>query len=524
MLTIELNEQFKQALKIMESSSDNVFITGKAGTGKSTLLQYFRDHTKKQIVVLAPTGVAAVNIKGQTIHSFFGFKPDITLQKVKMAYPGKIKIYKKLDAIVIDEISMVRADLLDCVDKFLQLNGPNKNQSFGGIQMIFIGDLYQLPPIVTSEEKNIFKNNYKSEYFFDAKVFYKEQKSLFHAKEFTMKFIELEKIYRQKDENFINLLNGIRNNSITQNELIDINKRYFPNYQEKVGDFYVYLTPTNKASQIINEQKLSELKTENFSYEGITDGKFEDKYLPTEKILNFKKGAQIMLLNNDKRGRWVNGTIGKIIDIKKRGKKNFDLIKVKLETGETVEVEPYTWEIFNFYLNERANRIESKTIGSFTQYPMKLAWSVTIHKSQGKTFNKVIIDIGRGTFCHGQMYVALSRCTTLNGIILKKEIAKKHIWMDFRVVKFVTQFQYQISEKNLSLDDKIKIIKQAIVNKNKLNITYLKSNDIKSKRAILPKKIGQMKYLEKSFLGIEAYCFERKENRVFRVDRILELC
>lgn len=514
---IELNPQFKQALEAMEKTSGNVFVTGKAGTGKSTLLEYFRHITKKKIVVLAPTGVAAINVKGQTIHSFFRFKPDITLRKVKRKYgkDDKDNVYKKLGAIVIDEISMVRADLLDCVDKFLRLNGKNKNMPFGGAQMIFIGDLYQLPPVVMSNEKEIFKKEYNSEYFFDAKVF--------NNGEFSMEFIELEKIYRQKDQKFINLLNAIRNNSITEQELDIINARYQPNFQNKPDDFFICLTPTNKASQIINEQKLSELKEKLYDCKGAVMGDFNKGHLPTEVDLRVKAGAQIMLLNNDSAKRWVNGTIGKIVEIKKDPETGLNVIFAKLANGETEGILPHTWEIFNFSLDKNSGLINSEVVGSFTQYPLKLAWSVTIHKSQGKTFDRVVIDIGRGTFTHGQMYVALSRCTALEGIVLKKKITKKNIWMDWRVVKFVTQYQYGISENNLSLEDKVKIIKQAIADKAKLNIVYLKANDIKSKRIIQPKRVGQMEYLNKPFLGMKALCLARGEDRVFRVDRILEM-
>lgn len=511
-MSIEINEQFKQALEVMENSAKNVFITGKAGTGKSTLLDYFRNRTKKKIAVLAPTGVAAVNIKGQTIHSFFKFKPNITPEKA--AKKSSKNIYKKLDAIIIDEISMVRADLLDCVDGFLRINGKKPGAPFGGIQMIFIGDLYQLPPVVVGDERKIFRSQYASEYFFDAKVF--------SAGNFSLEFIELEKIYRQKDAEFIALLNSIRNNSIEEEELEAVNRRYFPDFERNPGDFYIHLTPTNRVSREINEKELKKLPGKAHYYVGEISGKFEEKHLPAEKELSVKISSQIMLLNNDKMKRWVNGTIGKITAIKKDEIGN-DIIAVKLNGGKTVEVSPHTWELFEFFFNERNSQIESRTIGSFTQYPLKLAWSVTIHKSQGKTFDKVIIDIDRGTFAHGQMYVALSRCTTFEGIVLKKKILKKHIWMDWRVVKFATAYQYGISEKNLPTDKKIAMIKDAVKNKNRMEIIYLKSNDIKSKRTILPKKFGKMEYMEKEFLGVIAKCFARNEDRVFRIDRILEM-
>ncbi|HBG81594.1 TPA: AAA family ATPase [candidate division CPR2 bacterium] len=436
---IELNDQFQRAYNLMENSLRNIFITGKAGTGKSTLLNYFRENTKKKVVVLAPTGVAAINVKGQTIHSFFKFKPDITLAKVKKLKEKKnekANLYQKIDTIIIDEISMVRADLLDCVDKFLRLNGKETGKPFGGIQMIFVGDLYQLPPVVTAHEKSIFEGSYKSEYFFDAKVF---EGSLFEE-QFDLDFIELEKIYRQKDNEFINLLSTIRNNTATNTELEALNKRHNPHFKPSFEDYYIYLTTTNKMAAAVNEERLNLLDGKNHQFEGQVTGKFDNKYLPTDIGLKIKMGSQVMLLNNDPAGRWVNGSIGKVVDILE----NFDsedVLKVELSSGRVVNVTPFTWEVFNFEFDDMNNSLVSKTVGSFTQYPLKLAWAITIHKSQGKTFEKIIVDIGWGTFAHGQMYVALSRCTSLDGIVLKKSIQQKHIIMDQRVVDFVTNYR-----------------------------------------------------------------------------------
>lgn len=510
---IEINEQFRKALDLLEYSDKHIFITGRAGTGKSTLLAYARSITKKKMAILAPTGVAAVNINGQTIHSFFGFKPDITLTKVKKISGNRRNIYKNLDTIIIDEISMVRADLLDCVDKFLRLNGKNKTASFGGIQMIFIGDLYQLPPVITAKEKNIFTQQYKSGYFFSAFVF----------QSLEMEFIELEKIYRQKDEKFINLLNCIRNNTATAADLALLNKRLDPNFKPKERDFYVYLTTTNDLSRQINDEHLKKIKGKFFYFEGRIEGEFEEKYLPTDVKLSLKIGAQIMLLNNDSQGRWINGSIGKIVDIIDRKNGGADMISVELENGATVEVTPYDWTIYSYAYNSRLNILETETIGSFSQYPLKLAWSLTIHKSQGKTFPKVIIDIGRGTFAHGQMYVALSRCVSFEGLVLKKEIKKQHIFIDWRVADFVTKYQYKISDRKMSLDRKVEMIKKAIANRGKLEITYLKAKDEKSQRIIAPSVIGEMKYMDKKFLGLKAMDDKKREERVFRVDRILEM-
>lgn len=522
MPSLDLNPEFKQALAIMENTNRNVFVTGRAGTGKSTLLSYFRAHTKKKIVVLAPTGVAALNVNGQTVHSFFGFKPDITLSKVKkLGKEGnkKAEVYKKLDAIVIDEISMVRADLLDCVEKFMRLNGKNPRLPFGGAQMIFIGDLYQLPPVVSSRDREAFAfAQYESPYFFSSKVF--APGALFEAG-LPMDFVELEKVYRQTDDRFISLLNSIRNNSAEERHIKALNERFDASFEAPIGDFYIYLTSTNDAARVVNEQKLTELKEKEHVFTAQINGKFDFGSYPTDERLLIKAGAQVMMLNNDSAGRWVNGTVGRVVNIKKGdwGK----IIEVEMADGEIEEVNPHEWDIFNYQFNKTSGQIETSAVGTFTQYPLRLAWAITIHKSQGKTFNKVIVDVGRGTFAHGQMYVALSRCTSLNGLVLKRKLEKRHIWMDWKVVKFLTRYQYGISNKLCSLENKIEIINRAIKENKPLKIVYLKSNDVKSRREIVPKIIGEQNYKGKTFLGVIAFCLTRQEDRVFRVDRILEI-
>ncbi|HDZ83821.1 MAG TPA: AAA family ATPase, partial [Nitrospirae bacterium] len=311
---IELNDRFRHALQVMDKSDNNVFITGRAGTGKSTLLEYFRDTTKKNIAVLAPTGVAAVNVKGQTVHSFFNFRPDVTPDTAGRIRPKDKDIYKKLDAIVIDEISMVRADILDSVDIFLKRYGKKKGHPFGGIQMIFIGDLYQLPPVVTSREKALFSGHYKSPYFFSARVFDEDLFTKISAS-FDMEFIELEKVYRQQDGKFLNILNNIRNNTVSEEEIKEMNRRYDPGFIEETDDLYIYLTTTNAMAEKINMERLSKLKVDEYSYRGIIDGDFGERNLPTSLDLSLKEGSQVMLLNNDALGRWINGSIGKVAEI-----------------------------------------------------------------------------------------------------------------------------------------------------------------------------------------------------------------
>jgi ATP-dependent DNA helicase PIF1 len=509
---IEINDEFRRALDIIENTGKNIFITGRAGTGKSTLLEYFKRTTKKKVAVLAPTGVAALNVKGQTIHSFCRFKPNITMEGVRrLRFDSERRnIYKKLDAIVIDEISMVRADLLDCVDKFLRLNGRDPEQPFGGTQMVFIGDLYQLPPVVAGGERQAFKSLYPTPYFYSAHVF----------NLLAMEFVELEKVYRQSDKVFIGLLNAIRNRTIDDEGLAALNQRYQPQFEPAAGTFYIYLVTTNALAEQINSQRLDTLKSRGYLFDAVIEGTFGREYLPTAVELQVKVGAQIMMLNNDPAGRWVNGSLGKITDIIHDKDGEF-VILVELAEGETVAVTPFTWEISNLFLEN--GELKSEVVGSFTQYPLVLAWAVTIHKGQGKTFQRVVIDFGRGTFAHGQAYVALSRCTSLEGIVLLKPLLKSHILMDFKVVDFLTRFQYRKANELCSLDTRIEIIRKAIEQNKTLRVVYLKPSDEKSKRVIRPEAIGEMEYQGKTYLGVRAFCMKRQQERTFRLDRMLEI-
>lgn len=498
----------------MEDTNRHVFITGKAGTGKSTLLEYFRQNTRKDVAVLAPTGVAALNVHGQTIHSFFGFKPSITPEKVKKAAGPDSGIYKEFDTIIIDEVSMVRADLLDCVEKFLRLNGPYRKQWFGGVQMIFVGDLYQLPPVVTNAEKEIFTHRYESPYFFSAQVF--------KEKSFAMDFIELEKVYRQTEEDFIELLNSIRNRTCTDDDIEKLNMNCRPDPDPADDGFYITLTSTNDLAAKRNLEMLGSLPDRPFTLSGKTSGEFDRSSLPADETLTLKPGAQIMLVNNDKFGRWVNGTLGIVRGLEKVDGEE-DRVLVRLRDGQMVEVMPNMWELFEYEYDRKTRHISTRTTGTFTQYPIRLAWAVTIHKSQGKTFDRVIIDMGRGAFAHGQVYVALSRCTNFEGIILTKKIKRGHIRMDWRVVKFLTMFQYLKADELSSYDERSSIILDAIRRDLNIEIIYLKPNDTKSRRTIRPLSIEQMEFKGMSFEGLRAYCCLRGEERTFRIDRILDI-
>jgi len=427
-------DEFDRAFELLENSRDHIFLTGRAGTGKSTLLNYWRDNTVKNIVVLAPTGVAAMNVRGQTIHSFFGFRPSTTLSDIRRhSKNGAKTMYGKLDAIVIDEISMVRADLLDCVDKFMRLNGRDRNSPFGGTQIIFVGDLYQLPPVLTENERQAFESLYPTPYFFSARVL-NEQK-LFNSVTALQTFC-LDKIHRQTDQKFIELLNRIRSNGVTEEDLSLLNKRVNP--KAGTDNCEILLTATNAQAMTINDNRLRALPGREYTLAGVIDGDFDRRALPTDENLRLKIGAQVMLIANDPSGEWVNGSVGVVQGVEV-GEEGLTRVVVELEDGNVIEVGPHTWDLYRYKFNKHTESLESKSIGKFMQYPLKLAWAVTIHKSQGKTFSKAVIDVGRGIFAHGQLYVALSRCRSLDGITLSRPLSFSDVIVDERVADFMRQ-------------------------------------------------------------------------------------
>lgn len=414
-----LTPEHRSFLDLLENTSQNLLLTGKAGTGKSTLIRYFRNHTRKKVVVLAPTGIAALNCQGQTIHSFFGFPPRLI--NLKAIYKRKNnRMYKNIDCLVIDEISMVRADLLDGVDKFLRLNGKDHNLPFGGIQIVFVGDLYQLPPVVTNEENSIFSLYYDSPYFFSA--------NSFNCDNFLI--IELQTIFRQKEEEFIRFLNTVRNGETSLSSLDYINSRIT---SSEIKDNYVTLCATNKIAQGLNLAKLEKINKPLFTYQAVVEGDFpiEDRTLPVDLQLYLKKDAKVIFVKNDKGKQWVNGTLGKVYTLFQEG------IKVKIEdTGKIVDVYIDFWDNIRYEYDEEKGEIVEKVIGKLKQYPLRLAWALTIHKSQGMTFDRICLDFRRSPFAHGQTYVALSRCRSLEGILLTQKIYPNDIIIDDRIVEF----------------------------------------------------------------------------------------
>lgn len=416
---VEINEDFVACFSEIENTEACIFITGRAGTGKSTLLNYWKKRTLKKHVILAPTGIAALNVGGQTIHSFFRFPPKILspkdIKKRKFA-----KIYQNLDIIVIDEISMVRVDLMAQIDLFLRIN-RNSDLPFGGVQMVFFGDLFQLPPVISStEEHSYLLQNFESPYFFSAPVF---------LEEISINMIELTKVYRQESQRFLRLLDAVRLKRMDYDDLSDINERFEAQPNEAFN--YITLSARNMEVDRINAQELERLNIESFSFIAKIEGNIQA--FPAESPLILKKGAQVMFLKNNSIKKYFNGMIGKVKEV---GPDQV-IVEVMDEKGQyrNIKVEPEQWEAIKYELNEK-NEIVTQKTGVYSQYPLRLAWAITIHKSQGKTFDRVIIDMGKGAFEYGQTYVALSRCRTLDGIILKQALKPSDILVDERILDF----------------------------------------------------------------------------------------
>lgn len=426
---LQKSPAFDRALKAMNGTKPFVFVTGRAGTGKSTLLKYFRETTDLNCVYLAPTGVAALNIEGETIHSFFRFSPNITPTEARrQAKSADPELVEAIDALVIDEISMVRADLMDCIDAFLRASRRVK-EPFGGVRIIVIGDLFQLPPVLRADERHVFFDRYTTPYFFSSDV----MRTLLGAH--PMEYIELDTVYRQKDQEFINLLNNVRDRTVTGAQLSTLNKRMGPmEVQENaVSDGALHLTTTNAAADAVNVKRLADLPGKAESFSGKREGEFTPRDMPTEETLVLKVGARVMFVRNDAEGKWVNGTLGTVTKLMN------GCVQVAIDDGETLTVGPVQWTMYRTVLDNETRALDREKVGTFTQLPLKLAWAATIHKSQGKTFDRVVIDLGSGAFAAGQVYVALSRCRALSGIVLAKPVRAHHLILDEKVREFLNE-------------------------------------------------------------------------------------
>ena len=431
----------QDAIRIIQNTHQTLFLTGKAGTGKSTFLRYIAQTTKKKYIVLAPTGIAAINAGGSTLHSFFKlpFHPLLpndtryTQRKLKdtLKYNGeKRKILREVELIIIDEISMVRADIIDFIDKVLRVYSRNIYQPFGGKQLLLVGDMYQLEPVLKEDERQLLKPYYPSTFFFDALVF----------KEMKLVSIELQKVYRQTDPTFINILDSIRTTSVSIDQLSTLNQQVGKVIANDKNKLAITLSGKRDTVDHINEQELSRLPGKPITLYGHIEGDFPESNLPTPIELYLKVGAQVLFIKNDKEKRWVNGTLGTIVSF---SKEEPTIIVVRTEKGEEVNVEQEIWSNVIYSYNEKEQKIEEQEIGVYQQYPLKLAWAITIHKSQGLTFNNVNIDLTGGVFAGGQTYVALSRCTSLEGISLKYPIRKEDVFIRSEIVQFAQRYNNQ---------------------------------------------------------------------------------
>lgn len=434
------NKEFQAALQLVEHTNRSLFLTGKAGTGKSTFLRYICSQTKKKYVVLAPTGIAAINAGGSTLHSFFKlpFHPllpdDVKYSprhiKETLKYTGeKRKIIRELELVIIDEVSMLRADIIDFIDKVLRIYSRNMKTPFGGKQLLLVGDVFQLEPVVREEDRQLLLPYYRSMYFFGARVF----------EELPLVSIELKTVYRQTDARFINLLDHIRTNHVSDSDLRLLNSRVGAVSSSAENQLSITLSARRDTVDYINEQHLNALPGEAVSYHGTITGEFPSSSLPTTEVLELKPGAQVIFVKNDKDHRWVNGTLG-MVEAMSVDDDSLPYLSIITEDGESYDVFEERWSNMRYTFNEKEKKIEEEEIGTFTQFPVRLAWAITVHKSQGLTFRQVEIDFSGGVFAGGQAYVALSRCRSLEGISLHEPLRRGDIFVKSEVIRFATQF------------------------------------------------------------------------------------
>ena len=496
---MEKNQELRNAWDFVEHTGISIFLTGKAGTGKTTFLRALKEHSNKRNVIVAPTGVAAMNAGGMTIHSFFQlplspFVPNANIKNRFDYSKEKRKIMRTLDLLIIDEISMVRADVLDAIDSVLRrFREPNK--PFGGVQLLMIGDLQQLTPVVTPTEEELLQRYYDTPYFFGSKA----------LRSINYVTIELTHVYRQQDETFITLLNNIREGNVSENDLQRLNQRYDPSFQPKQGSDYIRLTTHNRMAESYNEDQLRNLPTRAYTFSAETEGNFPEYNYPTDFNLTLKVGAQVMFIRNDNIGRYYNGRIGHVTYVD-----NEKISVLCPGDEEPFDVEAETWENTKYTLNEKTKQIEAEVQGTFKQYPLRLAWAITIHKSQGLTFEHAIID-AQASFASGQVYVALSRCKSLEGLVLASPIGNAAIINDSRVSDYISH-QTEEAQKSISV---LPTLKEEYY--RQLLIEMFNFNDLKVYEAALFRVLTEFFFKYTKINALHKMALSDLENRVIGV-------
>ena len=496
---MEKNQELRNAWDFVEHTGISIFLTGKAGTGKTTFLRALKEHSNKRNVIVAPTGVAAMNAGGMTIHSFFQlplspFVPNANIKNRFDYSKEKRKIMRTLDLLIIDEISMVSADVLDAIDSVLRrFREPNK--PFGGVQLLMIGDLQQLTPVVTPTEEELLQRYYDTPYFFGSKA----------LRSINYVTIELTHVYRQQDETFITLLNNIREGNVSESDLQRLNQRYDPTFQPKQGSDYIRLTTHNRMAESYNEDQLRNLPTKAYTFSAETEGNFPEYNYPTDFNLTLKVGAQVMFIRNDNIGRYYNGRIGHVTYVD-----NEKISVLCPGDEEPFDVEAETWENTKYTLNEKTKQIEAEVQGTFKQYPLRLAWAITIHKSQGLTFEHAIID-AQASFASGQVYVALSRCKSLEGLVLASPIGNTAIINDSRVSDYISH-QTEEAQKSISV---LPTLKEEYY--RQLLIEMFNFNDLKVYETALFRVLTEFFFKYTKINALHKMALSDLENRVIGV-------